>query len=159
MGPNTSTATASIAPRLLDNDEPGFAFEGNWLTSSFGVNYGANKRYSAKSTGAGSYATWNFSGVPEANYQIEFWANNNNYAADARYYVGDATTPALGNQQRVPDGWHVLGNHDIRSANPIIRLMDQWTGIGTFVVADAIRLTYAAEASEPMPPGSLWMIE
>lgn len=132
---------------IIDNDEPGFSFSGTWNTSSFGSPYGPNKRYAANGDGSGT-AIWEFTGIPAGEYTLEFWVNDNNYAADAHYrieYDGAPSggAPVTASQNYQGDGWHTLGQYAFTGGTARITLIDSWQGEGVYIVADALRLTFA----------------
>lgn len=129
---------------IIDNDEPGFVYTGEWELSTFGNNYGDNKRYlGAADPTAG--ASWEFTGIPSGTYSLSFWVNDNAYAADAEYTVWDDAAPVDGttvvaSQENVGDGWHALGEYEFTGGTALVELSGSWTQGGQFLVADAMRL-------------------
>jgi hypothetical protein len=130
---------------IIDNDEPGFSYSGTWNTSTFGSPYGPNKRYAANGDGSGA-AVWEFTGIPQGEYTLEFWVNDNNYASDAHYRIEYDGAPGggalvLASQNYQGEGWHALGDYAFTGGTARITLTDSWQGEGVYVVADALRLT------------------
>lgn len=155
------SATASVAWNrfLIDNDTPGFSFTGDWLLSTFGANYGPNKRYIGPGDGS-AVATWDFEDIPPGLYGVEFWVNDNNYAEDAQYVIdvpGGPGLQAFGNQNYVGDGWNELAEVAAPLGRLVVNLSDSWTGSGIYVVADAIRLTLLDPMGEELN-SSQWMV-
>jgi len=133
---------------ICDNSDSGFSvLSGTWGTSTFGNIYGPNKRYSTRGTGSGE-VRWTFSGIPAGDYRVEFWVNNSTYAADAHYTISHdgGDDEVIANQFNAGDGWHSLGIFHFSSGSPAVTLSDYWAGDGTYVVADAIRLTLVNSA-------------
>jgi hypothetical protein len=160
-GVNLAATTTVTAPEwIIDNDTEGFSFTGAWLTSTFGMNYGANKRYIGPGDGTAT-ATWSFTGLPAGVYTAEFWVNNNNYAREARYVVEHDGAPAgevvLGNQNNVGDGWQPLGRFAATGGTLRVTVDNAWTGGGVYVVADAMRLTPSGWPLPTGAPGENWL--
>jgi uncharacterized lipoprotein YddW (UPF0748 family) len=162
-GPSTASVSAAIEHLVIDNDTPGFSHSGGWLTSSFGNNYGANKRYIANNNPT-ALASWTFEGIDTAVYRADFWVNNNNYAADARYTIqsnppAPLEATAFGNQRNVGDGWHFLGDFGLSGASTF-ELRGLWDGLGIYAVADALRIGFVSEMdASPEPSESArWTI-
>jgi len=156
-GPATITVSADVDPHsewIIDNDEPGFSYTGQWAASSQGSPFGGNKRYAYLGDGS-SLATWLFEDLPGGDYQVDFYVNDNNYAADAHYYIkhDDAPSggePILASQNYQGDGWHRLGTFSFTGGEAEISLSNFWQGQGLYVVADAMRLTPGTtEANRP----------
>lgn len=152
-GPAAVTAQASVAAAIVDNDAPGFTSTPAWLLSSFGANYGTNKRYIGNNN-SGELATWRFEGNGPGRYELDFWVNNQNYASSAAYNVNGVGVTA--SQNFAGDGWHDLTTLDA-DGDFSVTLPGAWNGTGTFVVADALRLTWIGEAVEPVRP-DLWIL-
>jgi hypothetical protein len=160
-GAATSTATAQVPTIILDNDTTGFTSTAAWLQSSFGNNYGPNKRYIGPNNPT-ELATWTFPDVGPGRYRLDFWVNNNNYAAAAAYGImhdlaGGTGEQVTASQNFAGDGWHPIGEFEF-SGPAIVSLPGVWTGAGTFVVADALQLSFVGEKAEALPTTDLWMI-
>ncbi len=142
---------------IIDNDTPGFTYSGNWRTSSQGQPYGPDKRYNTPGDGSES-ASWIFNSIPPGNYQLDFWVNDNDYAADAHYYVKYNSAPPEGgliiaSQNWRGDGWHPLGTFAFTGGAAEITLTNFWEGEGIYVIADAMRLTRYSSSITPQ----LWL--
>jgi hypothetical protein len=154
-GPAVTTATALVVNPtqfIIDNRDPGYSETGDgWDDSSYGNNYGTDKRFCWPGDGF-QMAHWHFTGIPGGRYAVDFYVNNNDYAADAHYYIEHDTAPSAGelvlaSQNYVGDGWHPLGDYPFSGGEARISVSDFWEGSGVYVVADAMRLTlHLAEA-------------
>ena len=145
---------------IIDNDEPGFDYTGTWETSTFGDNYGDDKRYAEPGDGS-SMASWTFDAIPTGRYRLDFWVNDSDYAADAHYYIKHDNAPApgeeiLASQNNAGGGWHQLGTYPFSSGTAEVMLSDEWTGTGDFVIADAMKLT-PIEVFQT-DPVNIWML-
>ena len=134
---------------IIDNDEAGFTFTGDWKTSTQGQPYGANKRWNYPGDGS-EQSSWNFNGIPAGEYKVDFWVNNNDYAEDAHYHIYHDTAPSggemvIGDQNWIGDGWHGLGSYFFTSGSAQITLNDYWENDGIYVVADAMKLSLIAK--------------
>lgn len=141
---------------IIDNDEPGFSYDGYWGVSTQGIPYGATKRFSPKGDGT-SKSYWRFANFPPGKYEVYFWVNDNNYATDAHYYIGHKGNPqgeeVVVSQNFRGDGWHSLGEYEFDGSGEIT-VTDFWEGDGLYVVADAMKLKKAVKTTKH----SLWFI-
>lgn len=127
----------------FDGEDPALEIvSGAWgldKTGSFNGNY----RFSAPGPADGSsHAVWTLDGLPPAEYDVEFYVDNGNYAANAEYIVESAAgvETVTVSQNFVGEGWHALGTFTFRHAGRITQT-DYWVGAGTKVIADALRVT------------------
>ena len=148
IGPADIVETAEVEDTtefIIDNDEPGFTYSGDWGISTQGNIYGCSKRFNNPGDGSDT-TTWNFDPIPPGTYEVAFWINDNNYASSAGYYIKHDEAPAAGelvsaDQNFVGDGWHELGTFSFTGGNAEIILTNaSWQGEGIYVVADAMRL-------------------
>lgn len=144
---------------ILDGEDPIFSVKsGTWTLDKSGSYYG-NFKFSAPGPGTGSsIAVWTIDGIPYGTYSVEFYVDNGNYAQSAEYIVESASedTTIIGyvistvirSQNYVGTGWHYLGTFNFRFSGRITQT-DHWTGAGTKVIADALRLTYLGTPQIP----------
>jgi len=135
----------------LDGEDPVFSVKsGGWTLDKTGV-FNGNFKFSAPGPGDGSsVAVWTLDGLPSGSYAVEFYVDNGDYAQNARYIVeSDAGTAIETRSQNfVGTGWHALGTYDFHHAGRISQT-DEWTGGGTKVIADALRLTLQGTPETP----------
>jgi len=143
---------------ILDVEDPCFEiFSGNWTLTKTG-SYNWNYYYVINGPGTGSGAArWIAEGLPQGRYLIEFYADNGNYAADARYQVisSDGIHNLTVNMNYIAGGWHSLGTFDI-NRTCVVNISDYWTGVGTKLSVDALQFTLQTALpptpSSPIPP-------
>ena len=136
---------------ILDVEDPCFEiFSGNWLLSYTG-SYLYNYYFYINGPGTGNgQARWIAEGLPEGNYTIDFYADNGDYASDARYQVISAVgiSNLSINMNYVGAGWHTLGMFNINRVC-VVNISDFWTGSGTKLSVDALRFTLNSTLSAP----------
>ncbi len=129
---------------IVDNTDAGFtAPSGNWFPStSVSGYYGSN--YHARATASVSdAATWKVDLTQSGSYEVfARWTTGGNRATAAPYIVyhtgGSTTVPV--NQQQNNGTWVSLGTYSFNSGNATRVALSCWTGSGSFVIADAIRM-------------------
>jgi len=136
---------------ILDVEDPCFEiFSGNWVLTNTGgfLNY-YYFVINGPGTGGGQ-ARWVAEGLPEGNYTIEFYADNGDYASDARYQVisADGISNLTVNMNYVGEGWHTLDTFNINRVC-VVNISDYWTGSGTKLSVDALRFTLNSTLSAP----------
>lgn len=113
-------------------------------------------KFSAAGPGTGTnQCAWDIDAIPAGTYDVDFYVDTGNYAADAQYIVehdGGITTVTR-SQNFVSTGWHNLGTFDFTHAGRVTQT-DYWTGAGTKVISDALRITLQGEPALP-PAGSV----
>src|SRR5262249_54137800 len=133
-----------------DDGAVGFSATSDWSTYN-GVGADGDFRYKQAGAGAAT-ATWTFTNLAPGQYRVSAtWQAYSNRVIDAPYAVLDGTA-ALGtvliNQQQAPSGlsdsgqqWQDLGGPYLILGNTlVVRLNDQATPAGNYLVADAIRV-------------------
>jgi polysaccharide deacetylase 2 family uncharacterized protein YibQ len=97
-------------------------------------------------------ADWDLDGIPGGSYRIDFFVDNGDYASSAEFIVedDDGVTTVVRSQRFLAAGWYSLGEFNLTSGRGRVTQTDHWTGPGTKVIADALRVTYLG-ATEPMP--------
>jgi murein DD-endopeptidase MepM/ murein hydrolase activator NlpD len=142
--------TAAAATVITDNATAGrFAASANWAASSWSAQrYGADYAFATPDTTA-SDAAWYKVDIPSAgNYQVEVW-----YPADPGYNNATPFVVATsgGNQtitvnQRANGGrWVSLGIFAIAAGDHNVVGVSRWTTGTGYVVADAVRVSSAAD--------------
>lgn len=128
---------------ILDGEDPVYSTQsGTWALDKTGTFLG-NYKFSAPGPAAGtSIAVWTIDGIPAGTYDVEFYVDNGDYAQNAQYIVeSDSGTSTITRSQNfVGTGWHTLGTFNFYHQGRI-KQTDQWTGAGTKVIADALRIT------------------
>jgi hypothetical protein len=139
---------------IVDNDDPGCQAVGDWQVSTWGSNYGPNKLYNSDQGTGTEHVTWRTPLPVPGTYALYFWVNDGGYADTARYIVYDLDGPTqtMSSQYNVGDGWHHLGQY-LFGDSATVRVTDQWSGDGTAVVADAVRLVCLG--ADDTPPGAV----
>ncbi|MBN1901176.1 divergent polysaccharide deacetylase family protein [Candidatus Sumerlaeota bacterium] len=139
---------------VFDVEDPCFEiFSGDWILSKDG-SHNASFYYYIAGPGAGSgKARWIAEGLPQGDYLIEFYVNNDDYAQDARYQVIDANGvhELTVNMRYLADGWHTLGTFSI-NRYCVVNISDYWTLAGTKIMVDALRFTL--QTTLPAPPST-----
>ncbi len=129
---------------IVDNTDAGFtAPSSNWFPStSVSGYYGTN--YHARATASVSdAATWAVDLSQSGTYEVfARWTTGGNRATAAPYIVyhsgGSTVVPV--NQQQNNGVWVSLGTYSFGSGNATRVALSCWTGSGSFVIADAIRM-------------------
>ncbi len=142
---------------ILDVEDPCFELlSGDW-TLSYSGSYVGYYYFTIDGPGTGTnQARWIAEGLPEGNYQIETWADNDDYASDTHYQVicSDGISDITVNLNYAGAGWHSLGTFNINRVC-VINISDYWTGSGSKISVDALRITLNTSASPPsttIPP-------
>ncbi len=130
---------------ILDNDQPGFVVQGNWLTKTHTDCYNGTARYIKRGTG-NNYIRWTQTLLFPGSYRIEMYLINYKYARDAHCYLSTTSGDSLiiVDQFYASKGWKNLGDFDLPK-NFSLKLTDFFADTGTYVYADAIRLTYTGQ--------------
>jgi uncharacterized lipoprotein YddW (UPF0748 family) len=144
---------------IVDNEDgaPKFTVTGSWNTSTYGNCWLANKRYHVRDTVNVDSATWMTPISIPGEYAVYFWVNDENYAADAHYYLDTHAGPdsAIGNQNYTdPEGWQLLGTFPF-SDTARVSVTTYWKGAGLYVVADAIKWIYSGPLEPDAPPAAI----
>jgi len=134
---------------FIDDGDPEYSASGGWNVYS---GLGADGDFSYKGVGNGAgVATWTLSGLISGQYRVSVtWESYTNRAMDATYRVLDGSA-VLGtvavNQRQVPAGfveygvwWQDLGVYQLTGNTLTVRLTDQATPSGSYVIADAVRV-------------------
>lgn len=107
-------------------------------------------------TGSGR-ARWIAEGLPEGSYLIEYYADNGDYPADARFAIasaGGAWEAGL-DLHYTGAGWRALGRFPLDRTCTVV-IDDGWSGAGSRMRADALRFTLQTvlppPPSAPVPP-------
>ncbi|MCX7919032.1 MAG: divergent polysaccharide deacetylase family protein [bacterium] len=136
---------------VLDGEDPVLSIKtGAFILDKTG-SFNGNFKFSAVGPSIGtSLAVWTIDGIPTGTYFIEFYVDNGNYAATAEYIIEDdyGVSTVIRSQNYVGTGWHSLATCKFTNAGRITQT-DHWTGAGTKVIADALRLTYLGTPSLP----------
>jgi len=147
---------------IVDNEDapPAFTYTGSWSISTYGNCWEENKHYHGRDTVNIDSATWMTPISVPGNYAVYFWVNDNAYAEDAHYYLDTHAGPdsAIGDQYYVsggdPEDWQLLGTFPF-SDTARVSVTTYWKGLGTYVVADAIRLVYSGPLEPEAPPAAV----
>jgi hypothetical protein len=152
--------TGSGIEFIVDNEDgaPEFTIVGSgWGTSSYGNCWNVNKHYHALGDGNNQAVYTTTVPVP-GNYDVSFWVNDENYAADAHYYIDTHAGPdsAIGDQNWVgaPEDWQYLGTFPF-SDTARVTVTDDWSGAGVYVIADAIKWEYVSPLEPDAPPAAV----
>lgn len=139
---------------VLDVEDPCFEiFSGNWVLSKTG-SWTGYYYYSITGPGTGSgQARWIAEGLPRGEYLVEFYADNGDYAQDARYQVIDAdgVHNLTIDMNYISSGWHTLGTFSI-NRYCVVNISDYWTLSGTKLSVDALR--FSLQSTLPTPPST-----
>lgn len=132
--------------RLADNDQgaPGYVETGFWTTSGSSGYQNGSYRYAAVGPNATATATWTLPVPQDGEYPVHaFYRAGTNRTTDARYTVhhsGGSTLVSI-DQTRADRTWEFLGRFHFTAAQGArITLSNQTSGIGTVVIADAVRI-------------------
>jgi hypothetical protein len=152
---DTNNVTASAqsvlvsGPVIVDNGSPGYSEAGGpWLTESV-PSYGGSERYTASSGSGSSTATWQVTGLPAGQYQVQAsWHPYPNESTNAPYVIYDGNTllqTVLVNQTQPANGgsyggvpFQLLATVTVNSGT--LRVVLNNSGNGTYVVADGVRV-------------------
>ncbi|MCA9457734.1 MAG: hypothetical protein KC587_13805, partial [Nitrospira sp.] len=139
---------------ILDDGEAGYSASGGWTTYT-GV--GTQGDFAYKVVGSGTNtATWTLSGLLPGQYQVAVtWQAYTNRPLDARYTILDGAT-ALGtvtvDQRQDPVGlvengvlWQDVGVYHLTGDTLVVRLSDLAGPVGSYVIADAVRVERVGE--------------
>ena len=136
---------------VLSNEDTAFSVKsGGWGLDKTGT-FLHSFKFGAPGPGTGAgLAVWTIDAVPAGTYDVEFYVDNGNYAATAEYVVesDDGLTTAVRSQNYVATGWHPLGTFRFAYAGRITQT-DHWTGAGTKVIADTLRLALRGNPVAP----------
>lgn len=148
----TSWANDATAYQLvLDGEDSAFRTESaTWTLDKTGT-YLGNYKFSAAGPGVGTArAVWDIDAIPAGTYDVEFYVDNGNFAETAQYIVEHdyGTSTVIRSQNFVGAGWHSIGTFDFGHAGRVTQT-DFWTGAGTKVIADAIRITLHGQPALP----------
>jgi outer membrane protein assembly factor BamB len=127
---------------ILDNDQAGFSINGSWNLKTSTSCYNGTARYIKRGTGA-NYVQWQQPILFPGEYSLDMFLINNKYAKDAHCILSTASGDSffIVDQHYEPEGWKNLGTYEIPE-NFTFTISDQFADSGTYVYADAIRLTY-----------------
>src|SRR5207253_2790270 len=137
-------------PTIVDNGTAGYSETGGpWFTESV-PSYGGNERYTASSGTGSSTATWQVTGLPAGQYQVQAtWHPYANEPTNAPYAIYDGNMllqTVLVNQTQAASGasyggvpFQLLATVAINSGTRRVVLSN--SGNGAYVVADAARIT------------------
>lgn len=132
---------------ILDNDDPGVTFTGNWSNSSSGIYYGdaGDVPYRFASVSAAETATATYTpNIPVAGfYPVYTWVRyGSDRAVDHLYKINHTggTTEVTINHQMVGNGPVYLGSYyfDAGTDGSVV-ISNRSTGGGSVVIADMIR--------------------
>jgi outer membrane protein assembly factor BamB len=129
---------------VLDNDTEHFSVTGTWIQKSHDDAIGETARYKRKGDGS-NVARWQTVLTWPAPYMVEIHTIDGNYATDARFTIhmtGGDTTVHI--DQYHVTRWDTLGTFDLPES-AWVELSDYFEGTGRYVLADAVRLTIAAD--------------
>lgn len=149
----TSIACAQSYVVVMDGEDSNFRVaSGNWSLNKKTNSFLGNYRFTCSKGTGNSLAVWDIDSIPDGTYHIEYYIDTGNYAANAEYIIEDdsGVTTVYVNQNNRPKGWHPVGTFTFTGAGRLTQT-DNWTGAGTEVVADAIRLTYQGTPPTPVP--------
>ncbi len=148
----SGTVSAQTTPQvwIIDDGEAGFSATGGWMTYN-GV--GAKGDFVYKAVGSGTAtSTWTFANLAPGQYRVSTtWQAYSNRVVDAPYSVLDGSmelATVLVNQRQAPAGfleggvsWQDLGGpYDIAGGTLVVRLSDQASPSGSYLVGDALRV-------------------
>lgn len=153
--PQSASAQPPTAFQIVyDVEDPCFEFlAGPWALTKTG-SFTGSFYFTIPGPGDGSaQGRWIVEGLPAGTYTIEFYADNGDYPADARYQVVHAGGVAdlQINMNYIGSGWHSLGNYAC-NGTCVVNINDYWQGVGTKLSVDALRFTYVGTL--PAPPAS-----
>ncbi len=143
----------------LDDGDAGYSASGSWSTYN-GVGAQGDFRY--KIVGAGTQtATWTLSGLVPGDYVVSVtWQPYTNRADSAPYTVLDGSTElatVLVDQRAAPadfveDGvsWQDVGIYQLTGDTLVVRLSDNASPSGSYVIADGVRVESLGEV--PLAP-------
>ena len=152
----TATPTVTSTPSqvlVVDDGDAGYSAIGGWTTYT---RVGAQGDFAYKAVGSGlEAATWTLSGLTPGEYWVSVtWEAYSNRALDAPYTVlnGDTELGTVTVDQRqapadfVEDGvaWQDLGSYSISGDTLVVRLSDAANPLGSYVIADAVRVERVA---------------
>jgi thioredoxin-related protein len=112
---------------------------GSWSVSTWGTSYGTDKLFAVRGDGSKT-VSW-ITKLAPGRYDVKAWVNPAPYAEDAHYMVvhSGITTSITRSQYLSAGDWSVdLGTYDFDSEGIVI-LTDYWTGLGNYVIADAVK--------------------
>ena len=136
---------------VLDGEDPVLSIKtGGWTLDKTG-SFNGNFKFSCVGPSIGtSLGVWTIDGIPTGTYFIEFYVDNGDYAATAEYIIEDdyGVSTVTRSQNYVGLGWHSLATCAFTNAGRITQT-DHWTGAGTKVIADALRLTFQGTPTLP----------
>lgn len=149
-------ATAGIAADpyqvILDVEDTCFDFlNGDWALANTG-GYVGYYYFTLPGPGTGANrGRWIAEGLPPGEYLVEFYCNNGDYPANARYEVihAEGITTVTANMNFVGAGWHTLGTFNFGRTG-VVTITDSWQGAGSLIACDALRYTGTGPA--PAPP-------
>jgi len=123
---------------VIDNDDPGFSKTGGWGGSAAGY-------YWVNDGNAGASASWNFTGLADATYEVHaVWTEQSNRSTAAPYSFSDGLLSTTLNQWGPVAGvvsTNRLGTVAIHDGDFTVTLTDDAsTDPSTFVIADAMIL-------------------
>ncbi len=149
--------TGSGIEIIVDNADgaPDFTLVGSgWSLSTYGDCWGDDKRYHSSGDGDNKAVYTTPIAVPGI-YAVDFWVNDENYAADAHYYLDTHAGPdsAIGDQNWSGGGWRYLGDFPF-SDTARVTVTDNFT-TGVYVIADAIRWTFIGPLEPDAPPAAV----
>lgn len=146
-----SIQTAGTYQIVLDGEDPVLSIKtGAFILDKTG-SYNGNFKFSAVGPSVGtSLAVWTIDGIPTGTYNIEFYVDDSSYASTAEYIIEDdyGVSTVIRSQYYVGTGWHSLSTCTFSNAGRITQT-DHWTGSGTKVIADALRLTFLGTPTLP----------
>ncbi len=132
---------------VLDNDDPGVSFVGNWSNSTSGIYFGSPGdlpyKYASTSPTETAYARYRPT-IPEAGfYPIYAWTHSgSDRATDQLYRVAHSggITEATVNHRRVGNGLVYLGTYYFEAGTDgYVDISNRSTTPGSVVIADMIR--------------------
>lgn len=136
---------------VLDVEDASFEFlSGDWELEKSG-NYLGYYYFTIGGPGTGeAKGRWIAEGLPEGNYNIEYYVQYGNYAADARYQIicADGIHNITSNMNYLQAGWKTLGAYPVDRVC-VVNISDFWYQGGTELMVDAIRFTLQGDAPDP----------
>jgi hypothetical protein len=146
-----SFQSAGAYQMVFDGEDPVLSVKtGGFVLDKTG-SFNGNFKFSAVGPSIGtSLGVWTIDGIPTGTYDIEFYVDNGDYAATAEYIIEDdyGVSTVIRSQNYVGTGWHSLSTCAFTNAGRITQT-DHWTGAGTKVIADALRLTFQGTPTLP----------
>jgi hypothetical protein len=132
---------------VMDNDDPGVSFHGNWSDSSAGVYYGdagdVPYRYASTSSAESAFARYQPNISSAGMYPVYAWTRyGSDRASDQKYRVhhSGGSTEVTVNHRQVGNGLVYLGTyHFDEGNNGYVDVSNQSSETGNVVVADMIR--------------------